>query len=171
VSGVNAVDIILIGLLSLCGVRGFVRGLFRETMGLAGFVLGAAAAVWYWRPVAALLTRYLGLGPVLGQVGAALAIFIAVNVTTHVGALLLDRVAKTIFLSGATRVAGAVVGASKGAVVAGFLLLFLRSSALMPEVTDAIGTSRLGRPLADVAAHLLRVGSEAMGSPAADDAA
>jgi len=162
---VNAVDIILIVLLSLCAVRGFVRGLFRETMGLAGSVLGAGTAVLYWRPGAALLTRYLGLGPVLGQVGAALAIFIVVNLITHVGALLLDRVAKTMFLSGVTRVAGAMVGAGKGAVAAGFLLLFLRSSALVPEVADAIGTSRLGAPLADVAARLLRVGSEAMGSP------
>ena len=134
-------------------------------MGLAGSILGAATAVLYWRPVAALLTRYLGLGPVLGQVGAALAIFIVVNLITHVGALLLDRVAKTMFLSGVTRVAGALVGAGKGAVTAGFLLLFLRSSALVPEVADAIGTSRLGAPLADVAARLLRVGSEAMGSP------
>jgi uncharacterized membrane protein required for colicin V production len=163
---VNAVDVILIVLLSLCGVRGFVRGLFRETMGLAGFVLGAGTAVLYWRPVAALLTRYFGLGPVLGQVSAALALFVVVNLITHVGALLLDRVAKTMFLSGVTRVAGAVVGAGKGAVAAGFLLLFLRSYGLVPEVADAIGTSRLGAPLAEAAAHLLRLGSTAMGSPA-----
>jgi uncharacterized membrane protein required for colicin V production len=163
---VNAVDVILIVLLSLCGIRGFVRGLFRETMGLAGFVLGAGAAVLYWRPLAALLGGYFGLGPVLGQVSAALAIFVIVNLVTHVGALLLDRVAKTMFLSGVTRVAGAVVGAGKGAVAAGFLLLFLRSYALVPEVATAIGTSRLGAPLADVAARLLRVGSTAMGSPA-----
>jgi len=162
---VNAVDVILIVLLSLCAVRGFVRGLFRETMGLAGFTLGAGAAVLYWRPVAALLTRYGGLGPVLAQVGAALAIFIVVNLVTHVGALLLDRVAKTMFLSGVTRVAGAIVGAGKGAIAVGFLLLFLRSSAVVPEVADAIGASRLGGPLADVAARLLRIGSKAMGSP------
>jgi membrane protein required for colicin V production len=159
------VDAIVIVLLLICAVRGFVRGLFREAMGLAGLVLGAAVAVMYWRPAAAALQEHLGLGPVLGQLGAALTIFTVVNLLTHLLALLLDRLARTVFLGGVTRLAGAMVGIGKAAVAAGFLLLALRSFAPFPQVADAIETSALAAPLADVAAQLLRAGSDAMGSP------
>lgn len=151
----NEVDLVLLALLMLCAVRGFVRGVFRESMGLVGLVLGAGAAMHYWRPAAALLRRVATLGPVVEQIAAGIAIFIVVNLLTHFAAMLLDRLGRAAFLSTVMRLAGAVVGLGKGAVVLGVVLLLLRTYPLSPGLAEAIGASSLGAPLADVAARLL----------------
>lgn len=161
--GANPVDVLLLGLFTLCAVRGYFRGLFREVMGLAGFVLGAVAAVLFSGAAAAELQRFVDAGPVLAEVATAVAIFVGVNLLTHLLAAMLDRLARVTFLTGVARVAGAFVGIGKGAVLVGFLLFLVRALAPMPHVVDAIDHSRLGAPLADAAADLFRAGTGALG--------
>ena len=154
----NPVDLLLFVLLAVCAVRGFVRGLFREVMGLAGLLLGTWAAMLYYARAAAVVQEYALQDPVVARVAAGVVIFLIVNVLTHAAALLLDRLARAIYLSYVTRMAGALVGLGKGAVLMSFLLLFLRAFAPVPGVADAIGDSTLGKPLAEVAERLLRKG-------------
>ena len=50
----NIVDPILLGLLLFFALRGYFKGLFRETFSLLGLVVGFMVAVRYDEPVAAL---------------------------------------------------------------------------------------------------------------------
>jgi uncharacterized membrane protein required for colicin V production len=155
----NPVDLVLVALLAVCAVRGYVRGLFRETMGLAGLVIGGTAALVFARPGATFLHRFTGLGEVTDQVLAAILIFGIVNLLTHLLAVFLDRVARAAFLSGVTRVAGAVVAVGKGTVIVGLVLFFLESYVPFPTVAQAISKSTLGAPLVKTTANVLRAGT------------
>jgi membrane protein required for colicin V production len=160
---VNPVDLLLVSLFALCAVRGYFRGLFREIMGLAGFAMGAVAAVVFSTRAAIELQRYADLGLAASEVSAAVLIFVIVNLLTHVVAAMLDRLARMMFLTGVTRLAGAFVGLSKGAVLVGFLLFLVRSLAPLPTVVQAIDHSRIGAPLADAAGNVFRAGTGALG--------
>ncbi len=161
---VNGVDLVLIVLLALCGLRGFVRGLFREATGLVGVVAGGVGAVVYSQAGAALLHHVLPLRPLAEQLAAGVVIFTAVNAVVHILAALLDRVARAAFLGGPVRLAGALLGMGKGAAVLGFVLLGVRVYAPSPAVVDAIAESKLARPLVEAAAVLLRAGGNATGA-------
>jgi len=155
----NPVDLFLLIVLSICAVRGYVRGLFREIMGLAGFILGAVAAVSFHQPAASFLHRFVDFGSVGGQIIAAILIFVTVNLLTHIAAAAFDRLARAIFLGGLSRIVGAVVGLGKGAAVFGFLLFVLRVYLPLPHVAEVINRSTLGAPLADAAAVMFRAGA------------
>lgn len=155
----NPVDLFLLIVLSICAIRGYVRGLFREIMGLAGFILGAVAAVSFYRPAASFLQEFADFGSAGGPIVAAILIFVVVNLLTHLAAVGLDRLAKAIFLSGLSRVMGAVVGMGKGAAVFGILLFFCRAYLPQSDVAEVIDSSTLGAPLADLAAVVFRAGA------------
>jgi len=161
----NEVDLFLLILFLVSAVRGYVRGIFREIMGLAGFLVGGAAAAAFCRPAASVVHRYADLGPRSEQVLAAILIFLVVNLLTHLVAIGFDRLARAMFLSGVTRAVGAVVGVAKAAVVLGFLLFVVRSYVPVPRVVEAIDSSALGAPLAGAAAIVVRAGAGALGSP------
>jgi membrane protein required for colicin V production len=161
---VNGVDLVLVLLLTLCGVRGFVRGLFREATGLIGLVAGGAAAAAHAERGAAILHEMLPLGPLAEPLVAGIVIFTAANAVVHVLAAVLDRVARAAFLGGPVRLAGALLGMGKGAAVLGFVLLGARIYAPSPAVAEAIAASKLGRPLVDMAVALLRVGGGVTGA-------
>jgi membrane protein required for colicin V production len=162
---VNRVDFALLALLAVCAIRGYWRGLFRESMGLVGLVLGAVAATTFWQPAAAGLHRLVSLRPFVEQLVAVCLVFAGVNLLVHLGAMTLDRIARLLFLGSVTRLAGAVVGVGKGAVVLAVVLFLLRAYAPVPAVTEAIGTSSLGEPLAQVAESVLRRGAVFAQSP------
>ncbi len=159
----NPVDLLLLGLFTLCAIRGYFRGLFREIIGMAGFVMGAVAAVLFSTSAAMELQRFADLGPAASEVVAAVTIFVAVNLLAHLLAAMLDRLARVMFLTGVTRLAGAFIGLGKGAVLVGFLLFLVRSLAPLPTVVEAIDHSRIGAPLADAAGNVFRAGTGALG--------
>jgi uncharacterized membrane protein required for colicin V production len=161
----NAVDLLLLVVLSICTVRGYVRGIFREIMGLAGFTLGAVAALSFHRPAASFLQRFVDFGSVVEQVVAAILIFIVVNLLTHLAAVGFDRLARAVFLGGVSRMVGALVGLAKGAAVFGFLLFFFRVYVPVPEVAEVINHSRIGAPLAEGAAIVFRAAVGVVESP------
>jgi uncharacterized membrane protein required for colicin V production len=99
------------------------------------------------------------------QIIAAILIFVVVNLLTHVAAVGFDRLARAVFLSGLSRIVGALVGLGKGAAVFGFLLFFFRTYLPVTEVAEAISGSSLGAPLADGAAIVFRAAASMVQSP------
>jgi membrane protein required for colicin V production len=160
---VNSVDAVLVALFGLIAIRGYVRGVFRELMGLAGLALGGAAAVGFWRPAAAEVGRLLDLDPQAAALVAVIGIFIVVNLLTQLAAMALDRMARAMFLTSVARVAGAIVGLGKGVVFFGFTLFVLRSVVPIPRVVDAIDGSMLGAPLVEAAGNLFRATADRLG--------
>ena len=59
----NSVDLILLAVVGLFGLRGFFRGLFREILSLAGLVVGFMMAVKFDEPMAGYATQYWKFSP------------------------------------------------------------------------------------------------------------
>jgi membrane protein required for colicin V production len=154
----NQVDALLVVLLVPFALRGYVRGFCRESVGLAGLVGGALAAAAGGSALsAALIARHL-MPPLIAEIVAFAGIFIAVNLLAYLLGLLVDRLARAVFLGGVNRVAGIAFGVAKGAAFLGFVLLVVQEVVPVPAVVETIAKSRLGRPLTTLATDIVAVG-------------
>jgi membrane protein required for colicin V production len=149
----NGVDIALSVLLAVCALRGYWRGFFRESFGLLALVGGVAAAVRFATLGASLLQQYVRLPAVVDAGLAFVLIFIIVHTMVNLIGVLLDRLTAALFLRGINRLAGAVLGAGKGAAVLALVLLFLQLFRVIPE--GQIKGSTIGGPLVNVASKML----------------
>jgi membrane protein required for colicin V production len=152
---VSHLDALLLVLLVPFALRGYFRGFCREGLGLVGLFAGAFAAAGFGPTLAESLAASKVV-PLWGALPAAyMAIFAAVWVMAAVLGMVADRIARALFLGGVNRIGGAVLGSAKGATVLGFILLL---AARAPGLADTIESSRLGRPLMQLAGHVLGTG-------------
>jgi membrane protein required for colicin V production len=149
----NGVDIALSVLLAVCALRGYWRGFFRESFGLLALVGGVAAAVRFATLGASVLQQYVHLPPAVDAGLAFVLIFVIVHTLVNLIGVLLDRLTAALFLRGINRLAGAVLGAGKGAAVLALVLLFLQLFRVIPE--GQIRGSTIGGPLVNVASKML----------------
>ncbi len=153
----NGVDLALGILLSVCALRGFWRGFFRETFGLLALIGGVAAAVQLAPFGSVILQRYTQLPAAVDAGLAFVAIFVIVHTAVNLIGVLLDRLTGALFLRGLNRLGGALLGAGKGAAVLGLVLLFLHLFPVIPELDGQIMNSAIGRPLVSVAGNVIRL--------------
>ncbi len=153
----NGVDLALGILLSICALRGYWRGFFRETFGLLALIGGVAAAVELAPLGTAMLQQYLHLPSAVDAGLAFIGIFVVVHTGINLIGVLLDRLTRALFLRGLNRLGGAVLGAGKGAAVLGLVLLFLHLFPLIPELDGQIMSSAIGRPLVSAAGNVIRL--------------
>jgi len=149
-------DIALVILLTLFGLRGFLRGFFRESFGFLALVAGILAALQLTEGTAATLAGYIELDGTTRAVIAFVGIFLVTHTAVNLLGLLLDRVAHSLLFRSVNRVAGAAFGVGKGAVVLGFLLLFFQLFPMVPVLSQQVDDSRIARPLATVAGTVIR---------------
>lgn len=154
----NGVDLALAFLLLLCGLRGYWRGFFRESFGLLALMGGIALAIQFAASGAGVLHERCRLPPPIDAGVAFVAIFVVVHTLVNLIGVLLDRLASALFLRGINRLAGAVLGAGKGAAILGLLLLFLHLFPVVPELDGQIMNSTIGRRLVDAAGDAIRFG-------------
>jgi len=157
----NGIDVALVILLLLCGLRGSWRGLFRESFGFAALLIG----VW-----AALHGADAGAGWLAGRLpgvdtnpAALLGVaFVAAFLLASTLVNLLGVACDQVFGRGAlripSRVAGALFAVAKGAAVAAFVLLFLQLFPVVKGLDRQILDSRIARPLVSSAEAALRSG-------------
>jgi membrane protein required for colicin V production len=139
---VNWVDPILLMVLFLFGLRGYFKGLFRESFSLGGLVVGFVVAVRYDDFVAASAALHWNLSP-----------FILKGV--------LHCSAKMLFLQSLNHLGGIAVGLGKGAAITALIVFFLTSSAWIPRSTrERLEDSYLVPPLSQLAVEIIRVGTE-----------
>lgn len=151
----NYLDALLLVLLVPFALRGYWRGFCREGLGLVGLFVGAFAAAGFGPKLAESLVASK-FGPLYVALPVAYAaIFAVVWVLASVLGRVTERIARALFLGGVNRFGGAVLGSAKGATVLGFLLLF---AARAPGVAGTIESSRLGRPLMQLAGSVLGSG-------------
>ncbi|TMA05504.1 MAG: CvpA family protein, partial [Deltaproteobacteria bacterium] len=74
----NTVDPVLVLILFLFALRGYFRGLFRESFSLLGLFLGFMAAIRYDDPVAALWKGYWKFSPAVLKAVAFVVLFFVV---------------------------------------------------------------------------------------------
>lgn len=155
----NLVDLALAVLLLLCAIRGFWRGLVRESFGFAAFVLGVFAALRLTEAVAHATEGYAVLGslPDTARIGGAfVAVFLVVSALVNLVGFVVDRLLGVGVLRQVGRVGGGVFGAAKGAVVLAFILLFAQLFPFVGDLETRLADSRLARPMITAADNLLR---------------
>jgi membrane protein required for colicin V production len=152
---VNQLDAVLLVLLVPFALRGYWRGFCREGLGLVGLFAGAFAAAAFGPRLAEALIAHQVWWPAAALPLAYLVIFTAVWMAAAVLGMVADRIARALFLGGVNRIGGAILGSAKGAAVLGFILLL---AARAPGMADTIETSRLGRPLMQLAGSVLDTG-------------
>jgi membrane protein required for colicin V production len=147
----NGFDFALIAVASLSTLFAFARGVVRELIALATWIIGLVAAFMYSGTVAGLLSR-LDMNPAAKHVLAFALILIAVMIAGALVARTMSGIIKAIGLGFVDRMLGAVFGLVRGFAV---IVLF----ALIAGVTSLPGqdwwqNAVLGRPLAELALML-----------------
>ena len=122
----NALDWMLIVLVSLSAIAGFMRGLVRSLTSLAGIIVGIVVAGWYALPFGTYLARWIT--PLLAaEVIAFLVIALATMLLFALAGRALRGTAKVVGLGFADRCGGALFGMARG--------ILLIAAALLPTIT------------------------------------
>jgi uncharacterized membrane protein required for colicin V production len=157
----NAVDVALVVLLLLCGLRGTWRGFFRESFGFAALLLGLVAALRGAEAGAAWVSAHTPAGGLnaTALLGIAfVAIFLAVSGLVNLTGVACDQLFGRGVLRIPSRVGGALFALAKGAAVLAFVLLFFHLFPVVPSIDRQIANSRLARPMVSAAGAALRAG-------------
>jgi membrane protein required for colicin V production len=158
---VNWVDLILLCVFALFGLRGFFRGFFREIFSLVALVAGFMVAVAYDQEIAVFVSHYWRMSPLLLKGISFVALFFIVYFLLNLAGWLLHRSEKLLFLKTLNRTGGIALGLGKGAALAAMAIFLLSSTALLPQPTRAnVDSSYLAGPLSKLGAGLIRFGKE-----------
>lgn len=159
----NIIDSILLLLVSLFALRGYFKGLFRESFSLLGLIVGLMSAVRYDELLAALLSEHWELPLVLFKAASFVGLFLAVYILCNVIGRLLHRFAKVFFPQAVNRVGGVMLGVGKGTAFLALVVLLLVSLPVMPQgAKRKVDGSFLVPPLCQLARELVRVGKTSL---------
>lgn len=160
---VNILDPIFLVLVSLFGLRGYFKGLFRESFSLLGLILGFMVAARYDEPLGQALGEYWQFPSVVLKAITFVGLFLAVYSLSNAAGWLLHRSAKVLFLQTVNRVGGVVLGAGKGAAFLALGVLLLVSIPwVSPGTKQTMEGSYLAPPLYQLARELVRAGKTAL---------
>jgi membrane protein required for colicin V production len=139
-------DYAVIGVMVLSTVWGIWRGLVRELISLAGWVIAFLAANLFAGPLGEALPRSIP-GPELRLLVAFLAVFLVTLTATTVAALLLAKLVKKAGLAALDRTLGGLFGVARGVLilVAFALLAGLTTLPLRPIWKESFSGPMLGR--------------------------
>jgi membrane protein required for colicin V production len=158
---VNALDIILLSLLFLFGLRGYVKGFFRELFSLAGLIVGFMAAARYNHTIATLSEEYWKISPFILKGASFVAIFFAIYLCFNLLGWFIHQSAKFVFLQTLNRVGGIAIGIGKGAAVMALIVFFMSSASwIPPSASEKIKTSVLVPSFSRLGEVIIRVGKE-----------
>lgn len=155
----NWIDLTLLVVFLLFGLRGYFRGLFREIFSLAGLAAGFLGAARYAEAVAALAPTNWDVAPIILKGGSFVLCFFVIYVSFNLAGWLLHRSAKILFLQTVNRFGGVVFGVGKGAALTALLVFALTSTTLMPPTArEKLDDAYLVSPLARFAETLIHFG-------------
>ena len=158
---VNWVDLILLGVFALFGLRGFFRGFFREFFSLAGLAAGFMAAVAYDQDLAALLSQHWRISPLLLKGISFVTVFFIVYFLLNLAGWMLHRSERLLFLTALNRTGGIALGLGKGIAVIALTIFTLNSTSLLPVPSrDDLANSYLVEPLSRLGRGLVHFGKE-----------
>lgn len=158
---VNIVDLLLLVSLFLFGLRGYFKGFFRETLALAGLLVGFIAAVRYNQAVATIVEKHWEVSPLVLKGALFVAIFFLVYFLFNLVGWFLHRSEKVLFLRTLNRAGGIAMGFVKGAALMALVVFFLNSAAWIPPlVKEKFVTSVFVPPLSLFAEGIIQFGKE-----------
>jgi uncharacterized protein YkwD/uncharacterized membrane protein required for colicin V production len=141
----NWVDVVILFLLAVYGLRGVQRGLLLGLVDLAGFVLALAAALRFYPIITEAIAPHVPAPPALVKPLAFIAVWLAADVAFSLVVRLIGGAAGAIgSRSPVNAVLGFLPGVLKGAVVAGLVLALALALPLPEPVKSEITGSALG---------------------------
>ena len=151
ISSFNTLDIIIIVLIAVPGLRGLYRGLLEELTALAAVILGVIFANKYYYDVAPLVEKVFSDPKIVGILAYALVFSCVVLVVTVFGKLL-RKVLSVTFAGWLDHLAGCLLGAGVGLVLSclAYMVInhfspqadLLRNSQLVPYLEQAVQWGR-----------------------------
>jgi membrane protein required for colicin V production len=114
---VTWLDYAVVGVLALSTAWGVWRGLVREVISLAGWVLAFIAAHFFAEPLADALARWMS-NPDLRVIVAFVAIFVVTLTLATLAAIALSKALKASGLRGLDRTLGGLFGVARGVLIA-----------------------------------------------------
>jgi membrane protein required for colicin V production len=155
----NWIDITLLVVLLLFGLRGYFRGFFREMFSLLGLSAGAIGAARYAESVGLWVASYWPAPAILLKGLGFVFCFFLIYVLFNLIGWLLHRSAKALFLQTVNRFGGIVLGLGKGVALAALAVFTVTSTSLTPPAArQKLEQSYLVSPLANLADALIRFG-------------
>jgi membrane protein required for colicin V production len=118
----NAADWAIVVVVLVSTVTAAFRGFFHQVFGMAGLVVGYLLAAWQYPRVAAWLAPHLN-SPLLGDMLAFGAIFLAVMIVAAIGGRIVRWAMKEAGLSLIDRLLGALLGVVKGSLFVAIILM------------------------------------------------
>jgi membrane protein required for colicin V production len=137
----NGLDYAILAIVGLGAILGLTRGALRMATSILSVVLGIYMVSMYYERVAAIAHQYLSTNPTTSALIGYAVVFVIVLIAIGYAGATIIRLAAIIHLNWIDRLAGAVLGASIGAVIAGFVVLSL--TAVLPPDPDLLRDSRL----------------------------
>jgi membrane protein required for colicin V production len=128
----NGIDFVLLGVVVISAVVGLIRGVVREVIAVAAWVLGVWCAWHYGAIVAQFLEHYVS-NPGLRLWASRIAIVVAILIAGGLLAWAVRALVRGTGLSGLDRVLGMAFGVLRGVLVAAAMVWALRVAGLDHE--------------------------------------
>ena len=144
----NRIDVVLAVVLALFALRGFFRGFARELFAILGLVFGVAFSITKYADAAEMLPP--AIPGDLRPFTAFGVLFFAVVLAARLLGALVHRLLGIVWLSPVDRLAGAVFGAGKAAVLIGLLVMAMRTYAPSAAIDRALDESVVMRSIMQV---------------------
>lgn len=123
----NYIDVVILIFLGLGAFNGFRKGLIISIATLLAFALGIYCALNFSNFASNLLQDNTEMDSKFVPMTAFALTFIAVIISVHLLAKMIERIAKLAALGLVNRIAGLVFGTIKSALIASFILVFFQS--------------------------------------------
>jgi len=150
----NFFDIIVVTILAYCIIRGIFRGLLKELSSIIGVFGGYYAAYTYYGMLAKPLSKWIDHTGYL-NIFSFLIIFCIVFLIISMLGVIINYLLKLAFLGWVDRLAGAVFGAMKAALIVSVLLIAF--TAFLPKGSPVIKDSLLSPHITMISEKMIKV--------------
>ncbi len=144
----SLLDIAILSILALGGLRGLLRGLIKEAAALTALVLGGWLAFRFHEQAALLLHTLVP--PTAARMIAFVTLLILVGLASHLLGNLLTRLVSLALLGWVNRVGGLLLGGLEGALILGMVFYALLAVPLSFPLKESIRQHTLAAQLAQL---------------------
>lgn len=148
---------IILGLLLIYGLyKGFKNGLFVETASIIALITGIFGAIYFSYIASDYLTEHVQWSERITTLTSFVITFIVIVTAVHFAAKLLTKIANFAMLGLINKIAGALFGALKVAIILGALIIFFErvNSSVGLVKNETMQNSILYEPVKEIGAFI-----------------
>lgn len=146
----NYIDYIILCIIIIFVLKGLFRGLIVEVIGLVGQLVSVILATKLMSNVSEIIGRNIdSIPPAVSTIIGFLTVFIAVHMVFQLIAHILQKFVKYTFLGWLEKLAGGMVGFTKGAIITSLFVLLITivpmSNYLLPDQDKSVLLKPIGK--------------------------